>query len=357
MMKKKKILFIGGSLNQTKMMHKISKHFPEYDCYFSPYYIGDFRDDFMRKYFDFTVLGGKYKQLTVEYLQDHHLKIDERAVTNNYQFVFTCQDLIIQHNIRRKPIFLVQEGMTDPEKIRYFLVKKLGLPRWIAGTAATGLSNAYDLFFVASDGYRELFIRKGVEAHKLVATGIPNFDHTSKYLHNDFPHKNYVLAATSNLRECMEYENRKEFIRKAQRIARGRQLIFKLHPSENVERATREIQKYAPEALIYPTGNTNHLIANCDVLVTHYSSVVYIALALGKEVHADIPLETLRKLMPIQNNGTSAKLIAEYTKSYLEGLSESYATYHREFLQQSQFPYQGSYFLNENFFLPEHVEK
>ena len=357
MMIKKEILFIGGSLNQTKMMHKISQYFPEYDCYFSPYYIGDFRDDIMKKYFDFTVLGGKYKQLTIEYLQDHQLKVDERAVTNNYQFAFTCQDLIIQRNIRRKPIFLVQEGMTDPENIRYFLVKKFGLPRWIAGTAATGLSHAYDLFFVASEGYRELFIRKGIEAHKLVPTGIPNFDHASKYLHNDFPHKNYVLVATSNLRECMEYENRKEFIRKAQRIAQGRKLIFKLHPSEKVERATREIQKYAPEALIYPTGNTNHMIANCDVLVTHYSSVVYIALALGKEVHADIPTEILKKLLPIQNNGRSAQTIAQYTKSYLEGISKYYADYHNEFRRQHQFTYESSYSLSDNFTIPGYIEK
>ena len=30
------------------------------------------------------------------------------------------------------------------------------------------------------------------------------------------------------------------------------------------------------------------MIANCDALVTRYSSVVHVAIALGKEVHADI---------------------------------------------------------------------
>ena len=36
------------------------------------------------------------------------------------------------------------------------------------------------------------------------------------------------------------------------------------------------------------------MIANCDVLVTRYSSVVYVALALGKDVYADVDRETLR---------------------------------------------------------------
>ncbi len=41
---------------------------------------------------------------------------------------------------------------------------------------------------------------------------------------------NFVLVATSDMRETYKYENRKKFIKKAYKIADGRQLIFKLHP-------------------------------------------------------------------------------------------------------------------------------
>ena len=182
----------------------------------------------------------------------------------------------------------------------------------------TGMSDAYSDFCVMSEGYRDLFIRKGVDPSKIRVTGIPNFDHAASFLDNDFPHRGYVLAATSCLRETLKYEDRKGFIQKARRIAAGRQLIFKLHPNENIPRATREIQESAPEALVYPDGNTDHMIANCDVLVTKYSSVVYVAVALGKEIHSDLDPETLRRLAPIQNGGTAGRRIAELCLRRLE---------------------------------------
>jgi hypothetical protein len=52
------------------------------------------------------------------------------------------------------------------------------------------------------------------------------------------------------------------------------------------------------------------MIANCDVLVTQYSSVVFVGLALGKECHSYFDLGDLRELLPIQNGGTSAAAIA-----------------------------------------------
>ncbi len=52
------------------------------------------------------------------------------------------------------------------------------------------------------------------------------------------------------------------------------------------------------------------MIANCDTLITKYSSVVYIGIALGKEVHSYFNLSDLVKMTPIQNNGTSAERIA-----------------------------------------------
>ena len=198
------------------------------------------------------------------------------------------------------------------------MVKYLKFPRWIASTAATGLSKNYDLFCVASQGYKDFFIKNGAQKEKLVVTGIPNFDNAKKFLQNDFPHKNYVMVATSDSRETFKFENRKKFILDCVKIANGKQILFKLHPNEKFERAKKEIEKFAPGSLIYQQGITDHMIANCDVLITKYSSVVYIGLALGKEVHSYFNLEELKKLMPIQNNGTSAERIAKLGKQLIE---------------------------------------
>lgn len=315
----KKILFIGGSLNQTTMMHQISKYLQDYECYFSPYYTDGFLGWFAEKgILDFTILGGNFKRQTEKYLQDNNLLIDYKGANNDYDLVFTCADLIIPENIKNKKLILVQEGMTDPENLAYYLVKYFNFPRWSASTSAMGMSNLYDIFCVASEGYKELFVRKGAKANKIIVTGIPNFDNAKQYLINDFPHKNFVLVATSDMRETYKYENRKKFIKDCVKTANGKQLIFKLHPNEKFERAKKEIDKYAPGSLVFQDGNANHMIANCDALITKYSSVVYIAMALGKKVHSYISNEELKKLTPIQNNGTSAERIARIGRRFIE---------------------------------------
>ncbi|MGA3013234.1 MAG: hypothetical protein ABSD71_04265 [Bacteroidales bacterium] len=202
------------------------------------------------------------------------------------------------------------------------MARNLSLPRWIAGTSMTGLSGNYCLFFVASEGYRDLFISKGVDPARIRVTGIPNFDNAVQYLENNLPYRNFVLAATSDRRETLNYENRKKFIQMVLKIADGRQVIFKLHPNENWERSEQEIRKYAPNALVLTNMNINPLIANCDVLVTYYSSVVYIGMALGKEVHSKFRMDYLKKLTPIQNGGNSASEIARISRKYLLESSE-----------------------------------
>lgn len=310
-MPKQKILFICGSLNQTRMMHQISKNFEEYDCFFSPYYADKFLDFFaQRGILDFCILGGQFKKNTLDYIKRNNLKLDYKGTGDDYSLVFTCSDLIVPKNIRNKPLILVQEGMTDPENIIYHIVKIFKLPRWIASTSTTGISDLYDKFCVASEGYKEHFIRKGARAEKIVVTGIPNFDNAESFLNNDFPHRNYVMVATSDMRETFKYENRKKFILDCKKIAAGRQLLFKLHPNENADRARREIETYAPGSLVFSEGNTDYMIANCDVLITKYSSVVYVGLALGKEVHSYFDLDELKRLNPIQNGGRSAQIIA-----------------------------------------------
>ena len=317
-------------MNQTTMMHQISKFFPDYECCFSPYYGDGYLDFLSRKgVLNFSVLGGQFKRRTENYLRENNLEIDYKGERNNYDLVYTCSDLITPKNILDKKVILVQEGMTDPENLAYYLVKYLKLPRWAASTSVTGLSDAYQYFCVASEGYKELFINKGVNPDKIRVTGIPNFDNAKQHLHNDFPHKNYVLVATSDTRETFRYENRKKFIEYAKEIAKGRQLIFKLHPNEIVERATKEINEYAPGALVYSTGNTDHMIANCDVLITRFSSVVYMGIALGKEVYSEFDLEELHRMTPIQNNGASAGNIAQIGYELLETEHEKVLTYRK----------------------------
>ncbi len=304
-------------MNQTTMMHKISKHLLGFDSYFTPFYDDGIIGYLAEKGFlEFTILGNKIRRKTENYFVNNKLNIDPDKRNNEYDLVFTCSDLIIPNNIKHNKIILIQEGMTDPENLMFYFVKYFGLPRFLASTSTTGLSDAYKLFFVASEGYKKLFIRKGVNPDKILVTGIPNFDNVKEFLENDFFYKNYVLVATSDSRETFKYENRKNFIYEALKIANGRQLIFKLHPNENFIRAKREIKKYAPEALVYTDGNINHMIANCDVLITKYSTVVYIGIALGKEVYSYFDINLLHELTPIQNEGKSAELIALKSLEY-----------------------------------------
>jgi hypothetical protein len=302
-------------------MHAISRHLPEFDHYFSPYYADGAIEFFRRRRFlEFTILGDKLKNRCLAYLRTHDLAIDVGGKLHDYDLVVTCSDLIIPNNIRHRRMILVQEGMTDPENWLFHLVRSFGLPRYIASTSTTGLSHAYDYFCIASEGYRDLFTRKGVDPARLRVTGMPNFDNCAQFLENDFPHRNFVLVATSDMRETFKYEDRKGFIERCARIANGRQLIFKLHPNENAERATREVKEIVPDALVYPTGNIEHMIANSDVLVTRLSSCVYVGIALGKEVYSDFDIDELHHLAPIQNGGISDRIIADVCRLHIEGV-------------------------------------
>lgn len=315
----KKILFICGSLNQTTQMHAIARHMAEYDCYFTPF----FGDGILKVaqaagLLDFTIMGGRFLQATLEYIRVHKLKLDYRGERHDYDLIFTCTDLVTQKILQGRKVVLVQEGMTDPENLLYYTAKYLRTPRYLASTSTTGLSDCYELFCVASEGYRDLFIRKGIKPAKIRITGIPNFDNCEGYRNSSFPLSDFVLVATSDSRETFKYHNRKKFIKRAVEIAGGRQIIFRLHPNEKPERAKREIEKYAPGALVYTEGNTHEMIAHCSALITEYSSVVFTGLALGKEVYSKFNIDDLKKLLPRQNGGCSAEQIALQGRYLLE---------------------------------------
>ena len=314
-----KILFIGGSLNVTTMMHQIAMHLSEHDVRFTPFYVdGPVLSTLRRlRLLEHTIISGRPKALTLDYLQRHQLRLDDGGQDGGYDLVVMGTDVIVPDNVEDKPIILVQEGMTDPENYRYHLVRLFGFPRYMANTSVTGLSHLYQRFCVASNGFRKVFLKKGVKSDRMVVTGIPNFDNATSFFENDFPHRNYVLAATSCLRENLKYENRKRFILRSLRIAAGRKLIFKLHPNEDLNRARKEIAQQAPDAIVYSDGNTNHMIANSDVLITRYSSVALLAAAMGKEIHSDLDPGWLEEVKPIQNGGTSAQRIATVCREYL----------------------------------------
>jgi hypothetical protein len=318
-----KALFIGGSINQTTQMHAVARELGELDAWFTPFY-GDGVVDALRRagLIEMTIGGNKRRGWCLDYLARHRLAIDPHGARGGYDLVVTCSDLVVPKNARASRLVAVQEGILDRDGLAAAICRRLPfLPRWLAGTALTGESFLYDRYCVASAGYRERLVARGADPAKVVVTGIPNFDDCERYRRNDFPHRGYVLVCTSDARETFQLDDRVRLVQRALRVASGRPLVFKLHPNEDAERATRELARLAPRALVFAHGSAEEMIANCDVLLTQWSSTAFVGVALGKEVHSDVPAEELRRLLPVQNGGTSARAIARVCREVL-GLRE-----------------------------------
>jgi hypothetical protein len=321
---RKKILFIIGSINQTSQMHQISKYLDEdYDCFFSQIFPDTAFVKALLKHTslgDGTVLTGQFKARSENYLMQHGLQNDYGGNLHNYDLVVNCSDMIVARKFRKTKTIWVQEGMIDKRTPLTGIVKAVGLPPYFTGdTSLNGSTNVCDIYCAASEGYKNHFAKYGTDSEKLIVTGIPNYDNHRQFVNNDFPYHNYVMVATSDMRETLRFENRPAFIKKAVKIADGRQLLFKLHPNEKTARAEAEIRKHAPAGtLIFQSGNTSHMIANCSELITQYSTVVYTGMALGKKVRSYFDLEELKRLAPVQNGGMSAKNIASVCSNYIE---------------------------------------
>jgi hypothetical protein len=321
-------LFICGSLNQTTQLHAVAAHLEGlaglggFDVAFTPFY-GTRLEEAMRRagLNEATICGDRRRAWCLEYLRDHGLPVELNGAGAPYDLVVTCSDLMLPENVRESRVVVVQEGILDPEGFAYRLCRRYAwLPRWLAGTAMTGLSGGYDRICVASEGYREHLVARGVAAERVVVTGIPNFDDCRTYEANDFPERGYVLVCTSDTRETYKRDDVRAFLRRARRIALGRRTIFKLHPNEDVARSTRVIREYFPDAPVYSSGSAEEMIANCDVLVTQWSSTVFVGVALGKEVHTNFDLGELRRLAPQQNGGASAARIARVCAGLFPGV-------------------------------------
>ena len=309
-----RILFICGSMNQTTQMHQISEHLPEHEQAFSPYYC-DGPTEILRRLglIEFTIAGNKLAGRCRGYLQSHGLPIDyqgrERAVRPGGDL----HGPVPSEEHPRQPDRAGPGGDHGPGiAVRFISSSASGSFR--AGWRARrrpGSAIAYRAFCVASEGYRDFFIRKGVRPEKIVVTGIPNFDDCRRYRRNDFPYRHYVLACTSPLREIFRREDRAAFIRRAVELAGGRRAHLQAAPErERRARHPRDPPARAGRARCSRPGSAEEMIANCDVLITRFSSTAFVGLALGKETYSDFDLDELRRLMPVQN-GAAAPRIAQ----------------------------------------------
>jgi hypothetical protein len=319
---RKKILFITGSINQTSQMQQISRHLEDFDCWFSQLFPDTPLLKAIVKHTPVakqTVVDDHFREKSENYLEQYGAQLDYGGNKNEYDLVVNCTDMVVAEKFRQCKTIWVQEGMIDKPTLLTGLVKAFGFPTYFTGdTSLNGSTNVCDIYCAASMGYKNYFANNGTDAAKLIVTGIPNYDNQRQYIQNDFPFHNYVMVATSDMRETYRFENRPAFIKRAAKIADGRQLLIKLHPNEKVSRAEAEIKKHAPAGtLMFSCGNTNHMIANCCELITQYSTVVYTGIALGKKVHSYFDLEQLKRLAPIQNGGTSAKNIAQICRGYI----------------------------------------
>lgn len=318
----KNILFLTGSINQTTQMHAIASHLTNHHCFFSQFFSDDF---FISKaielgILDTTIMGKPLRQKAESYLRENQLIEDYQAKKNTYDLVVFCSDVLFPKKFIHTKTIWVQEGMIDPYTSLSAFIQKLKLPRyWSFGTSLNGTSNLCDIYCAASEGYKKYITHYGTDEKKVIVTGIPNYDNLEKFAHNDFPYHAYVMVATTDMRETFRYENRPLFLKKCVEIAAGRPLLFKLHPNEKMNRAIQEIKDHCPEnTMIFTEGPTNEMIANCDELITQYSTVVYTGIALGKKVHSYFDMEDLHEKLPIQNGGISAKSIANLCESYLQ---------------------------------------
>lgn len=334
----KKILFITGSLNQTSQMHQIGQQLAgEYDCWYSQMYADSpvINLAIRQGWVDHTVLAGKFRERSEQYLRDHNLPTDYRGEKHHYDLVVLCSDMLLPANIRATRTVWVQEGMVDEVTLLTKIVKALKLPRYLSvGTSLNGSSNLCDVYCAASEGYKSFFEQMGTDAQKLFVTGIPNFDNIAQFRDNDFPHRGYVMVATSDIRETFRTEDRIGFLKKCVDIAAGRPLLVKFHPNEVWDRSEAEVRENTPDGtMIYQAGNTNEMITNCDELITQFSTVVYVGIALGKKVHSYFDLDTLYQQAPIQNGGTSARNIANICRAFMNftGQKEQFVkSYHYE---------------------------
>jgi len=313
-----RVLLICGTANQTTQLHAVARQLPECELHFSPFYSEGYREWMGRVgLLENSIMGTWIRAQCLDYLRSQGLSTDLGGKNGPYDLVISCSDLLVPANVDERRLLVVQEGMLDLPSWWSHVVQQLQLSPYFCGTVLTGARGHYARMCVASEGFRELIASRGGPRHKLVVTGIPNFDNCAAFHHNHIPDRDFLLAATSDLRETFRTDDRRRFLKRLGELARGRQIIIKLHPNERKARALREISEVLPEARVLTKYKVEELIANCSTLVTQVSSTTFVGLALGKEVYSDLDLEEMRLLLPLQNAGASAAHIADEVRDLL----------------------------------------
>lgn len=336
---KKNVLCLVGSRNQTSQLHQISQFLnDDYNVFYSQIFGEGYFYKLVAEagFLDNTVLGrdSSFTKSSQEYIREHNLEYDYRGISKDikYDLALLSTDLIVPKSFKKIKTIWVQEGMIDPINNFAIFVKKLNLPTYTtANTSLNGTSNLADIFCAMSIGYKNYFSEYGTNPNKILVTGVPNFDNIEALKKSSYHESGYVLVATSDIRELGGNDDRYFFINKCIEIAKGKKIIFKPHPNENIERVKNEIYSQIPDATIITEPIIDELIANCDTLVTQYSSCVYIGLILGKKIYSFFPMNDLEAKKPIQNGGESAKLISEIARDFLEFKGDKSA-----FLAQSE---------------------
>jgi hypothetical protein len=114
---KRKVLLVGGTVNQIKMMHRIAEQLDHARCTFTPFYhLG-------RPHFALAerlgllryTLGKPIQRQVRAYLRRHNLSLDYQGRNGPYALVSLGTVTYIPHNLKPYPKVLVQEGLVYAE--------------------------------------------------------------------------------------------------------------------------------------------------------------------------------------------------------------------------------------------------
>jgi hypothetical protein len=83
-----------------------------------------------------------------------------------------------------------------------------------------------------------------------------------------------------------------------------------------MSRAIAEVEQWAPGARYITTGRGEELAANCATLITEWSTLAYVGLALDIPTYSYRDLERHKGMMPVQN-ASGAKNIAHECRKLL----------------------------------------
>ncbi len=138
--KPRRVLFIGGSLNQTTILHKIALCLPEMQCSFTPFFAEGFHSILCKTgLLDHTIMCGAHRQATIQYIQDHNLLLDEGGRNGPFDLILTCTDLIVQPSLKGISNHIGARRKSLKQKALHInWWKTLGLPRLLAKTQLPG---------------------------------------------------------------------------------------------------------------------------------------------------------------------------------------------------------------------------